>query len=323
MAQATGAHSAYDEAISTAGNREDLGDVVWDVTPADTPLISAIGKNKATGINHEWLQDTLTTGSANANIEGNDAVPTDAAARSRFGNYTQIMVKHAVVTGTQEKVLKGGVKSEMAYQVARRIREQKTDIEHACVGLSNAKVLGNDTTAREMGSLDTYLANGVAGDEFAAATSANPTGDGTDVPNKGGADRALTDTIFDAVLENLYTNSGGNTNIMAIVPAAQKTAISTFTASSTRYVTTDDKKLVASIDVYDGDFHTVKIVPDRFCIAGSVYLVDAEYLKLSELRPMFTSDLATLGDSKRKQVIWEGTLEVCDPNAHTHIFDLS
>ena len=323
MAQATGAHSAYDEAIGTGGNREDLGDIVWDVSPADTPGISAMGKTKATGINHETLTDTLSTGNANAHIEGNDASPSDPSARTRVENKTQIMVKHSVVTGTQEKVLKGGVKSEMAYQVARRMKEMKTDIEHAIFGVSNAKVAGNDTTAREMGSLDTYLANGVAGTEFAAATSANPTGDGTDVPNKGGADRALSETIFDGALENLYTNSGGNTNVIALVPAAQKTAISAFTASSTRYVTTDDKKLVASIDVYDGDFHTVKVVPDRFCIAGSIFVIDPEYVKLAELRPMATSDLARLGDSIRKQVIWEGTLEVCDPNAHTHIFDLS
>lgn len=322
MAQATGAHSAYDEAVGTGGNREDLSDIVWDASPAETPLLSAMKKTKATGINHGWVQDSTAAGAQNANIEGNDASPGTYADRVRFENYTQIQVDHAVVTGTQEKVLKAGVKSEMAHQVGKRMVEQKKDIETAIIGLSNPKVAGDDSTAREMGSLDTYLANGVAGDEFAAATSDNPTGDGTDAPNKGGTDRALSDTILNACLENLYTNSSG-TNIMCVVPAKQKSVISTFTASSTRYVTTDDKKLVASIDVYDGDFHTVKIVPSRQCIAGSAFLVDPEYLALAELRPMAASDLATLGDSLRKQIVWEGTLEVCDPNAHTHIFDLS
>lgn len=323
MAQAAGAHSSYDEPISTGGNREDLSDMVWDVSPSDTPGITAIGKTKATATNHEWLTDSLVTGVGTAQIEGNDASPTDAASRTRLGNYTEIYTKHAVATGTQEAVDKAGVDTELAYQVPRRMAEMKTNIESRIFGSSNAKVAGNDSTAREAGSLDTYLANGVAGTEFAAATSANPTGDGTDVPNKGGADRALTETIFSGTLENLYGNSGGAENIMALVPAAQKTTISTFTASSTRYVSTDDKKLVASIDVYDGDFHTVKVVPDRFCIAGSVYLIDPKYLKLAELRPMFSKDLAVIGDSKRKEIIWEGTLEVCDPNAHAHIFDLS
>lgn len=325
MAIQTGAHSSYDEAVTTAGNREDLSDVVWDVTPADTPLLTAMKKNKATATNHEWLTDALTTASANAQLEGDaNVTAADPAARGRLGNYTQRMLKHAVVTHTQEKVLKGGgIKSEMAYQQARRMRELKTDGEHAMLGVSNAKVGGAEGTAREMGSLDTYLANGVAGTEFAAATSANPTGDGTDVPNKGGTDRALTETIFAGTLENLYGNSGGNENIMAIVPAAQKTVISSFTASSTRYVTTDDKKLVASIDVYDGDFHTVKVTPDRFCIAGSVFLIDPEYIACSELIPMTSYDLAKTGSSYRKEMEWEWTLEVCDPNAHAHIFDLS
>lgn len=325
MAIETGAQSSYDEPIATGGNREDLSDMLWDVTPADTPLLSAIKKNKATGTNHEWLTDTLSTGNANAQLEGDNATAADPANRTRLGNYTQIMLKHSVVTHTQEKVLKGGgIKSEMAYQVTRRLREIKTDMEHAMIGIdSNIKVAGAEGTAREMASLDTYLANGVAGTEFAAATSANPTGDGTDIPNKNGIDRALTDTIFNGTLSNLYGNSGGNTNILAIVPAAQKTVISSFTASSTRYVSTDDKRLVASIDVYDGDFHTVKIVPDRFCIAGSIFLVDPEYLAMSELCPVESYDLAKTGSSKRKEIYWEGTLEVCDPNAHAHIFDLS
>lgn len=322
MAQAQGAFSAYDASGFTDGNREDLSDIVWDASPSETPLLTAMKKNAATGVNHEWMQDSTAAGAQNANIEGNDASPADYADRVRFGNYTQIQVDHAVVTGTQEKVLKAGVKSEMAHQVEKRMIEQKKDIEFAIIGVSNPKVAGDDTTAREMGSLDTYLANGVAGDEFAAAASDNPTGDGTDAPNKGGADRALDEDIFKACLENLYTNSSGE-QILAVAGAKQRSVISTFTASSTRYVTTDDKKLIASIDVYDGDFHTVKVVPSRQCIAGSVFLIDPEYVALSELRPMATSDLATLGDSIRKQIIWEGTLEVCDPNAHTHIFDLT
>lgn len=323
MAIATGAHSSFDEAGK--GNREDLSDYVWDVTPADTPFISAIPKGRATATNHEWLTDVLDTGAnpGTARLEGDTPTPGDPAARVRLGNNTQILSEHAVVTGTQERVSKAGLKSEMAYQVPRRMAELKTGIEYMCLGVSNAKVTGAEGTAREAASLDTYLANGVAGDEFAAATSANPTGDGTDTPNKGGSDRALTDTILDACLENLYTNSGGSQNVTAFCPASQKTAISGFSGNATRYVTTDDKRLVQSIDVYDGDFHTVRVVPDRFVVAGSVFIVDPKYMKLAELRPMFSEPIAKLGDANRKQIIWEGTLEVCDPNAHTHIFDLS
>lgn len=322
MATLTGAHSVYDE--NSLGNREDLSDMIWDVSPTDTPGIQAIGKGKSTNTLHQWLTDTLSTGNANAQVEGEDVTHTNPADRVRLTNYTQIFRKDSAVTETQEQVLKGGdVTSEMAYQMERRMTEIKTDVEFSIFGVDNAKVAGSTSAARELGSLSSYLANGVAGTEFAAATSANPTGDGTDTPTKGGTDRALTETILDGTLANLYTNSGGNKNIMAICDASQRQVFSTFTASSTRYVTTDDKRLVASIDVYDGDFHTVKIVPDRFCIAGSVFLIDPEYLKLADLRSIYSKDLAENGDAMRKAIYWETTLEVCDPNAHTHIFDLT
>ena len=80
---------------------------------------------------------------------------------------------------------------------------------------------------------------------------------------------------------------------------------STFNAASTRYVTTDDKKLVASIDVYDGDFHTVTVTPDRYSLPENIFLLDPEYAKLSELRAASTKDLAVTGDSMRKEIVWE------------------
>ena len=140
MAQATGAHSYYDEPIATGGNREDLGDMVWDVSPADTPLITAIKKVKATGVLHSWLTDSLSTGAGTSRIEGDDATAADPTSRVRLTNNTEIFTKHSVVTGTQEASLKGGgIKSEMAYQLPRRVRELKTHIEHAAIGIDHVQ----------------------------------------------------------------------------------------------------------------------------------------------------------------------------------------
>ena len=321
MAIAVGTHSTYDEPIATGGNREDLSDVMWDVSPTETPLLTLMGKNSATGTAHDWLTDTLAAAADNKNLEGGDAVVADPASRSRLSNYTQILDKTAGVSGTQEKVLKGGgVKSEMAYQLARRMKEMKRDGEFALIGQSNAKVGGSETVAREMGSLDAYL---VTNNQFAATGSSVPTGDGTDVSDYAGTNRTLTETILKGGLEDLYTNSGGNESVTALVSATHKGVISTFTGSATRYVTTEDKKLVASIDVYVGDFHTVRVVPDRYIKANMLYIVDAEYIKCSELRAMHSYDLAKNGDADRKQVVWEFTLEVCNEKAHVNIADLT
>ena len=319
MAQAVGAHSSYDEPIATGGNREDLSDMLFDVSPTETPFITAIKKGKATATSHDWLTDELEAAADNAHIEGDDATPAAPASRDRLANYTQIFKKHAVVTGTQEKVLKGGgIKSEMAYQVARRMKAMKRDCERACVGVANAKVAGNDTTAREMGSFETYMTS----DSYApGATGSAPTGNGADTGSAGTA-RALTEDILTNGLEALWNNSGGNENVIALCGSHVRGVISTFTASSSRYVTTDDKKLVASIDVYDGDFHTVTVTPDRFSEASSLFIIDPEYAKLCDLRPVNTTDLAKLGDSTRKELVWETTLEICNPDAHYQIADL-
>lgn len=321
MAQAVGAHSSYDEPIATGGNREDLSDILYDVSPTETPFITAIKKGTSTATNHEWLTDELTAPADNAHIEGDDADPKDAAPRSRLGNFTQIMKKHAVVTGTQEKVLKGGgIKSEMAYQVARRLKEMKRDAERAMVGVANAKAAGNDTTAREMGSFVTYLSG--TSYQGGATGSTAPTGNSADTGTAGTA-RDLTEDILKAGLEQLWVQSGGNENIMGLCGAHVRGVISTFTASSTRHVTTDDRKLVASIDVYDGDFHTVTVAPDRYSDPKALFLVDPEYAKVADLRAPSTKDLAVTGDSMRKEIVWETTLEVCNPKAHLAIMALN
>lgn len=320
MAIITGAHSSYDEPIATGGNREDLSSVIRDVSPTETPVLTMVGRNKATGTAHDWLTDALADAADNKAIEGNEAVGVDPASRTRLSNYTQILTKHAVVTGTQEKVLKGGgVKSEMAYQLARRLKEIKRDMEFAIVGQANAKVAGSESVAREMGSLAAYL---VTNNQAAAGSSA-PTGDGTDVSDYAGIDRDLTQAILDAGLQSLFTNSGGNESVNMVVSAHNKGVISDFTNADTRYVTTDNKELVSSIDVYKGDFHTVRIIPDRFLLAGSSFVIDPEYLKLSELRGVHSFDLAKSGDSSRKEVVWEATLEVCNEKAHAMFTDLN
>jgi hypothetical protein len=319
MAQPIGTHDSYDEAIGSHGNREDLSDILYDISPTETPVVTLAGKGKATAVNHEWLTDELEAAAANAHIEGDDATAADPAARTRLGNYTQIMTKTLSVSGTQEVVLKGGgVKSEMAYQTAQRMKAIKRDLEYAIVGVSNAKVAGSSTVAREMGSLDSY-----SKDNFMAASgSSTPTGDGTDVSNFSGTDRALTQTILDGALSQLWSESS-STDVNCIVGASDKEVISGFTNRSTRRTDSDDKTMVSAIDFYDGDFQFVRIQADRFLKANLLYIIDSEYLGLADLRALHTEKLGKTGDSDRKMLVWETTLVVRNPNAHVCLADLT
>jgi hypothetical protein len=321
MTMATYARNTYDEPISTGGNREDLGNILWDVSPTDTPVLSMCGKTTATATNHEWLVDALESPAANAKLEGGDMVAVDIADRSRLGNYTQIMTKNATVSGTQEKVLKGGgIKSEMAYQLARRMKAIKNDGELAIVGVSNAKVGGDTTTAREMGSLDSYLTSNVS---LAASGSSTPAGNGAIPSDYAGTDRALTETIFQASLQDVFDNGDSGDTLKCITTSSSKVVISGFTGADERHAMTDNKQLVNTIDVYVGDFQTVQIIADRKCKALLTYLISPEYLKIAEMRAAHSFDVARAGDATKKQIVWEWTLEVCNEAAHAVIGDLT
>ena len=124
------------------------------------------------------------------------------------------------------------------------------------------------------------------------------------------------------VLQSIWTNSEGS-NLNAYVGAHVKGVISDFTTAATRYVSSDDKKLTASIDVYDGDFHTVKMVGSRQSRARDALLIDPMYVAWAELRAPAMYDLAKTGDSIRKEIVAEGTLEVCNQAAHGLAADLS
>jgi hypothetical protein len=314
MAQSTGTFDSYD----AVGNREDLTDMIWDVSPSDTPFLSAIKKSKARGTLHEWQEDSLAQAGANKQEEGKTAVPAAAGATTRLSNYTQILAKHVVISGTQEAVNKAGRKSEEAYQTAKRMKEIKLDLEWAMMdgggadGIGAAKDNGVGDDTRGMGSFQTYITS-----NFDGAGSA-PTGNSVDTIT-GGANRNFTETILTTVLGECF-DSGADPKLM-FVSGTNKGVVSAFDGGGTHYVDKDDKKLVNSVDIYVGDFHTLSVVPSRQIPGANVYLVDPEYVAYAELRPITKSSLATEGDSSRSQIIMEGTLEVCTEAAHGVIAD--
>ena len=121
--------------FAAIGNREDLADIIYDISPAETPFLSALPKTKATGTKHEWQTHSLTSASGtNKVLEGDDATTDAATLTARVYNYRQISDKVARVTGTQEVVNKAGRRSEMAFQMEARMKELKRDVETRLLG---------------------------------------------------------------------------------------------------------------------------------------------------------------------------------------------
>jgi hypothetical protein len=313
MAQPSNSFSSYD----AIGNREDLSDIIYDVSPTETPFLTAIPKVSATSTKHEWQKDALTAASSsNFVIEGDDATTDAVTATTRAYNYCAISDKVARVTGTQEVVNKAGRRSEMAYQIDRRAKELKRDIEKILLE-NNASVVGTDTAARECAGAQAWIVTNA--DDASDATAA--TGDGTDAHTDGTA-RALTETMVESVLASAWTNGG--TPSLGIMNSFQKRKFSGFAGNATRQSMATEKKITNTIDVYiDPLGNEVRLVPDRYAPTDVVYFFDPEYAAYAVLRDFQTSDLAKTGDSERKQILCEYTLEMRNEAAHGAIYDLS
>lgn len=312
MAQPASTFSSYD----AVGNREDLSDIIYDVSPAETPFLSAIPKVKATGTKHEWQTDALAAvSSSNFVIEGDDATTDASTATTRLFNYRAISDKVARVTGTQEAVSKAGRKSEMALQMKKRMKEIKKDVEAALLE-NNAYVAGNDTLASECAGAQAYIKTNT--DKASDATAS--AGNGSDAHTDGTA-RALTESMVEGVLAAAWASGG--TPSLGILNAFQKRKFATFSGNATR-TANDTTKVTNSVDVYiDPLGNEVRLVPCRQVPTDVVYFFDPEYVAFAVLRDFSTIDLAKTGDSERKQILVEYTLEMRTEKAHAGIYDLS
>ncbi len=268
------------------GNKEDLGDIIFNITPSETPMLSRFGKTKATATTHEWIQDSLATSADNAIIEGADYTYAKPTARTRISNWTQIFATSVEVSDTQRAVMKAGIEDEFAYQMAKKMKEHARDIEYALVnGTGNSGASG---TARRLKGLLTLISTN------------NTTGTGT-------GNEALTESMFNDLLQNIW-NSGGRPNTV-YVNGGQKRVISGFTGGSTKNVNSSEKEIINGVDVYDSDFGRLKIILDRFMPAGTIVALDDDMWKVAVLRPTHKVDVSKIGSATRGVIESELTLE--------------
>jgi len=308
---------------AAVGLREDLSDVIYNISPTDTPFMSTIGKTKATAVYHEWQTDSLAAAAANAAVEGADASTATLSASVRVGNRTQISQKTIGITGTLEAVNKAGRKSEMAYQLAKASSEIKRDMEFT---LLNNTVQSNGTagsSARVLGGLQTWLAtNG----DFGSGGSAGASGT---TARTNGTNRTFTETELKTVIKEVF-ESGGSPKVLMVTPAHKQTVSAFAGIAAQRFMAPADAPttIIGAADVYLSDFGSVSVVPNRFMLSGNsanevAFVLDPEYAAVAYLRPFQTVDLAINGDSERKQLLVEYTLEVKNEAAHGIVADLS
>jgi len=313
MAQPTNTFDTYD----AVGIREDLQDVIYSISPTDTPFMSSAAREGVKNTFHEWQTDALAAAATNnAVIEGDEATLDAAVATARIGNYTQIMDKTVVITGTQEAVDKAGRASELAYQIAKKSKELKRDIE-ATLLTNQARAAGNATTARTFASIGAWIATN---DSLGASGTSPTAADGSDARNDG-TQRALTEDLLKGVIKGCW-NSGGSPSVIMVGPF-NKQKISSFTGGSTRFDASEDKTLYTSIDVYSSDFGDLEVVPNRFSRDRDALVLDMDYWSVGFLRDFTMNELSKTGDSEKRQLLTELTLISRSEAASGGVFDLT
>jgi len=312
------------QTYQSIGNREDLTDVIYNISPTDTPFMSSVGKTKATAVYHEWQTDSLAAAVANnAAVEGADATSLTVTPTARVGNRTQISTKTVQIAGTQESVDKAGRKSEKAYQLAKASSELKRDMEKTLLS-NNVAAAGNSSTARTLGGLQAWLGtNAVLG-------SSGTAGSGGTTARVSGTDAAFTEAMLKSAVKQAFVQ-GGNPSVLMVTPT-QKQVVSGFAGiAQQRYEAPSNAPttIVGAADVYLSDFGTLSVVPNRFMTADSgdggevAFVLDPEYAAVAYLRPFQTNELAKTGDSEKTQLLVEYTLEVKNEKAHAIIADLA
>ena len=296
MAQATNTFDSYD----ANGIREDLSDIITNVSPEESPFYSACKKTKARNTLHEWQTDSLRSSAANAHIEGDATTAEARTATVRLGNYTQIFKNAVVIPDTDEGLDKAGRSKEMAYQILKVAKEQKLDIEKALFA-NNAKVAGNASTARELAGVPTWLTDNV--DLQSGNSGANATGDGSDARTDDGTATAFSQTKFDSVMQSCW-ESGGNPD-RCYLSAFQMNVALGFTGNNNQRSTVQagDEKVVKSLDVYVTPWGTVEFVPSRENRGRDVFIMQDDMWEVAVLRPTKNTALAKTGDATTRQIV--------------------
>lgn len=297
--------------------------MIYDISPTEVPLMSNATRGKATQKFFQWQTDVLEGATAaNYVLEGDSATVDTATATVLLANYCQISDKVASVSGSQEATDSYGRKSEMAYQIAKRGRELKRDIEkRICSG--NASDDGSALTARQTAGLACFAwTNQVksAGATASIVTVASGAPATSVVSSTVLTNGTLTSSDLKSALSKCW-DQGGDPN-MVLVGSHNKQLISGFAGIATQYRENPQvgpATIIGAADVYVGDFNTVNIVPSRFTPANGVHVIDTSTIEVKYLRPISMWDLAKNGDSDQKQILAEYGLCVKSPSANSYI----
>lgn len=320
MAQATGTTDTFD----LIGLAEDVEDVIFNISPTETPFLTMAKRKKVSAVLHQWQTDDLAAATTNRAIEGDDSTYAVVTPTTMLSNYTQIAKKTVLVSGTADAVRKYGRKEEFAYQIAKKGKELKRDIEYALV-TNQASSAGSSSAARSSAGFESMI----AGNRIIASTNSTGTtpgyAGGVWAAPTDGTNSTLTEADLKSALEAAWADGGNTTTIMTNTTIKKKIATfagaSSYAGVSVNQGRTAQGVVVGGVDLYISDFGEHKVMLNRYMRANTAFCIDPEYVSVGFLRPIKFEERAKTGDATRGELLCEFTLIADNPNAHAKLQD--
>jgi len=310
------------ETYGAIGIREDLSNIIYNISPMDTPFLNGVGRGSCDNTTFEWQTDTLSDTATNRQAEGNDYSSTAATEPRRLTNFTQISATQVQSSGTAEAVDFAGRKSTQAYQLAKRAKELKRNMETMLLD-DTLKTIASSGSARATASVGAWMGgpivlqtpvldgtqDPVTGLQNLGLGSVGP--DGTTAPAAvAGSTTAITLAGINETVSRIW-DKGGTPDVIMCDGATKQTISSSDVGGN---VVADpignnsgDKAITAvnAVDVLVTDFGTFKIVPNRFSVPTFAYFFDYDLWSIDYLRPFRTETLAKSGDSVKQLLLCE------------------
>lgn len=309
------------QTFAMVGIREELSDVITNISPMDVPFYSMCRKGKTKSRSPEWLKDTLAAADpTNKAVEGDDAPDATSGQPTRLKNYVQLMDKTVIVSTTAQAVETAGRSNELKYQVAKKGKELKRDMEARITG-NYASVVGNASTEGECAGAEAWIESNVS---TVGAVGGYDTGTGLVVAASDGTPRAFTEGQVKEVVREAWA-AGGEPSMMMVGPFNKQVA-SGFAGIATQYRDnrgTQRATILGAADVYVSDFGELRIVANRFQRDRTALILQPSTWELKFLQPFSTTPLARTGHAEKRLLAVEFTLAVSDEASNGKIADLT
>ncbi len=281
-------YTSYDQ----VGAKEDVSDIITNLTPTKTPFQSMIGSDTSHNTIFQWQEDELRAVVDNAKVEGFTAADATLTPTVMRDNYTQILEKTIKVSGSADKRDTYGRAKESAYQMAKAMKEVKRDLEHGMVGTKQTKAAGSSSVARKFAGVQAQI-------------------DASLINVTGGAATPISEAVLLTTLQELWNAGAEPSHLM--VTADDSLVVSDFAKASgrSREITngSSDRKIVNVVDLYVSPFGEVKVVLNRFLAAGDSLVFEPGMWSKVTFRDWFRETLAKDGDNLKMMVVGEFSLK--------------